>query len=400
MTTFGVMLTRDDVLAFDEQDPLALHRDRFEIPDGLIYLDGNSLGAQQRHIPDAAQVVVNEWQEQLIGGWRDAGWWELPMAVGAKIASIIGAEPDQVLVCDTTTANLYKTLHAALALHPDRAVILVEESGFPTDNYIASSVADRTGKDLRVIPRGAVVADHLDTSVAVALLNHVNFRTAEVLDMPSATSAVHEVGALTVWDLSHSAGVIPIDLKESGVDFAVGCTYKYLNGGPGAPAYLYVSPRHLGASTQPLQGWLGHAEPFEMSNEYEPAPTVRRFLTGTQPIVSMRLLDVALDVYADVDISAIRAKSMRLTDLFIQLVDDRCEGLGLDVISPRDAQHRGSQVSLSHPNAVPIYEGLVAAGVRGDFRTPDILRFGFAPLYVSYANMWDAVEVLRGVLTA
>jgi len=393
------MLTRDDLLALDDQDPLALHRDRFEIPDGLIYLDGNSLGAQLSHVPDATRVVLDEWQEQLIGGWRDAGWWELPMATGSKIASIIGADPAQVLVCDTTTANLYKTLSAALALRPDRSVIVTEESGFPTDNYIARSVAEQTGKELRLIPRGAAVADHLDASVGVVLLNHVNFRTAEILDMESATSAVHDVGALTVWDLSHSAGVLPIDLEGGGVDFAVGCTYKYLNGGPGAPAYLYVSARHLGETTQPLQGWLGHAEPFEMSDEYEPAPTVRRFLTGTQPIVSMRVLDAALDVFAGLDLAAIRAKSMGLTDMFIRLVDQRCADLGLEVISPRDSERRGSQVSLSHPDAVPVFERLVASGVRGDFRTPDILRFGFAPLYVSYADVWDAVDVLRTVLS-
>ena len=393
------MPTRADALALDESDPLKHRRDRFDLPEGLIYLDGNSLGAQPTHISVSTKAALDEWQRQLIGGWRDAGWWELPMSVAGKIGPIIGAEAEQVLVCDTTTANLYKTLNAALTLRPDRPVIVVEESGFPTDLYIASSVADHTGRDLEIVPRGEAVTNHLDEAVAVALLNHVDFRTAEILDMPSTTAAVHAVGAFALWDLSHSAGVIPLDLDGDEVDFAVGCTYKYLNGGPGAPAYLYVNRRHLPDTTQPLQGWMGHADPFGMTNEYEPARGVRRFLTGTQPIISMRVLDAALDVYTDLDIVEVRDKSMRLTDLFVQLVDERCDGLGLEVISPRDAEGRGSQVSLRHPDAVAVYERLVAHGLRGDFRTPDILRFGFAPLYVSYADVWDAVDVLRTVLT-
>ncbi len=392
------MLTRDDLLALDAQDLLARHRAQFDVPDGLIYLDGNSLGAQPKSVPAAAGVVLDEWQGQLIGGWRQAGWWELPLVVGDKIGRIIGAAPGQVLACDTTTVNLYKTISAAVALRPDRSVILSEEVGFPTDQYIVDSVAERTGLTVRRVPRGESVADHLDDTVAVAVLGQVDFRTAALLDIPTITAAVHDCGALVVWDLSHSAGVIPIGLDADDADFAVGCTYKYLNGGPGAPAYLYVNERILAETVQPLQGWLGHADPFLMTNEYEPAPGVRRFLTGTQPIVSLRVLDASLELYLDVDIAAVRAKGTRLTDLFIQLVDERCAGLGLDLISPRPAELRGSQVSLRHPDAVPVYERLVANGVRGDFRSPDILRFGFAPLYVSYADVWDAVEVLQAVL--
>jgi len=392
------MLTRDDLLALDADDPLARHRAQFDLPDGLIYLDGNSLGAQPKSVPAAAGVVLDEWQDQLIGGWRQAGWWELPLVVGDKIGRIVGAAPGQVLACDTTTVNLYKTISAAVALRPDRSVILSEEIGFPTDQYIVDSVAGRTGLTVRRVPRGESVADYLDDTVAVAVLGQVDFRSAALLDIPTTTAAVHDSGALVVWDLSHSAGVVPIGLDADDADFAVGCTYKYLNGGPGAPAYLYVNERILSEAVQPLQGWLGHADPFLMTNEYEPAPGVRRFLTGTQPIVAMRVLDAALDVYLDVDIAAVRAKGTRLTDLFIQLVDERCAGLGLDLISPRPAESRGSQVSLRHPDAVPVYERLVANGVRGDFRSPDILRFGFAPLYVSYADVWDAVEVLQAAL--
>ena len=392
------MLTRDDLLALDAEDLLAQYRTRFDLPDGVIYLDGNSLGAQPNSVPAAAGVVLDEWQSQLIGGWRGAGWWELPLAVGDKIGRIIGAAPAQVLACDTTTINLYKTISAAVALRPDRSVILTEENGFPTDLYIVGSVAERTGRTVRSVPRGESVIDHLDDSVAVAVLGQVDFRTAALLDIPSTTAAVHATGALVVWDLSHGAGVVPINLDAAAADFAVGCTYKYLNGGPGAPAYLYVNERILSETVQPLQGWLGHADPFLMTNEYEPALGVRRFLTGTQPIVSMRVLDASLDVYADLDIAAVRAKSTHLTDLFIQLIDERCTGLGLDLISPRAAEARGSQVSLRHPDAVPVFERLVANGLRGDFRSPDILRFGFAPLYVSYADVWDAVDVMQTVL--
>ncbi len=392
------MLTRDDLLALDAADLLARHRAQFDIPDGLIYLDGNSLGAQPKSVPAAAGVVLDEWQDQLIGGWRQAGWWELPLVVGDKIGRLIGAAPGQVLACDTTTVNLYKTISAAVVLRPDRSVILSEEIGFPTDQYIVDSVAGRTGRTVRKVPRGESVTDYLDDSVAVAVLGQVDFRTAALLDIPTTTAAVHDAGALVVWDLSHSAGVVSITLDADDADFAVGCTYKYLNGGPGAPAYLYVNEGILSGTLQPLQGWLSHADPFLMTNDYEPAPGVRRFLTGTQPIVALRVLDAALDVYVDVDVAAVRAKGIRLTDLFIQLVDERCAGLGLDLISPRPAESRGSQVSLRHPDAVPVYERLVANGVRGDFRSPDILRFGFAPLYVSYADVWDAVEVLQAVL--
>jgi len=390
--------TRADLVALDSQDTLAPYRARFDIPDGLIYLDGNSLGAQQIGVPGSAASVLEEWQSQLIGGWRDAGWWELPLVTGNKLGQIVGAGSGQMLVADTTTANIYKTLHAAVALVPDRSVILAEESSFPTDLYVAQSVADATGHQLQLVPRGESVGDHLDDSVAVALLNHVDFRTSQILDMSSTTAAVHDVGALAVGDLSHSAGVIPIDLDGCNADFAVGCTYKYLNGGPGAPAYLYAAERHLEYANQPLRGWLGHADPFLMTNEYEPAPGVRRFLTGTQPIVSMRVLDAALDIYSEVEIAEIRAKSTRLTGLFIELVDERCEGLGVEVISPRKDDQRGSHVSLRHADAVPVYNQLVASNIRGDFRNPDILRFGFAPLYVSHADVWDAVEVLQRIL--
>lgn len=391
------MVSRQDALALDDADVLAGLRDLFVLPDDLIYLDGNSLGAQSVRAADTADEVIAEWREQLIGGWQGAGWWDLPVTAGRKIAGIIGADPDAVVVCDTTTVNLFKTVNTALDLRPDRRVIVIDEGGFPTDQYVVDGIAERRGLEVRVVPTGTPIEEEVDDSVAVAVLGHVDFRTAELLDMAAITATLHGSGSLVVWDLSHSAGVVPMDL--SSVDFAVGCTYKYLNGGPGAPAYVYVHPRHQGAE-QPIPGWLGHAEPFEMASRYEPAPSIRRYLTGTQPILSMRLLDAALHVYEAADVEAIRAKSSRLTDLFIRLVDERCDGLGLGVIGPREPSRRGSQVSLRHANAVPIFEELVGLGVRGDFRRPDILRFGLAPLYVSFVDVWDAVDALRSAVGA
>jgi kynureninase len=388
-------ITRDDCASLDDNDPLRSIRDRFVLPDGIVYLDGNSLGPMARNVPTRADTILSEWSSRLIRGWMEEGWWELPLRVGARIARLIGAAPEQVIVSDTTTTNLYKTLSAAVGLRSDRSVVVIEESAFPTDIYVAQSVARRIGGEPRMLLRGKPVESVLDDTVAAVVMNHVDFRTAEIADMAAATSAIHDAGALAIWDLSHSAGVLPVALDVCEVDFAVGCTYKYLNGGPGAPAYLYVNARHLGEATQPIPGWMGHADPFLMENEYRPSEGIRRFLTGSQPIISMRILDAALDAYDGADIAAVRAKGIALTDLFIELVDDR---LGLEVLSPRDSDRRGSQVSLRHPNAAAVYETLVDRGLQGDFRNPDILRFGFAPLYVSFADAWDAVEILAAVL--
>ncbi|MDP2623052.1 MAG: kynureninase [Actinomycetota bacterium] len=388
-------ITRDDCASLDDNDPLRSIRDRFVLPDGIVYLDGNSLGPMARNVPTRADTILSEWSSRLIRGWMEEGWWELPLRVGARIARLIGAAPEQVIVSDTTTTNLYKTLSAAVGLRSDRSVVVIEESAFPTDIYVAQSVARRIGGELRMLLRGKPVESVLDDTVAAVVMNHVDFRTAEIADMAAATSAIHDAGALAIWDLSHSAGVLPVALDVCEVDFAVGCTYKYLNGGPGAPAYLYVNARHLGEATQPIPGWMGHADPFLMENEYRPSEGIRRFLTGSQPIISMRILDAALDAYDGADIAAVRAKGIALTDLFIELVDDR---LGLEVLSPRDSDRRGSQVSLRHPNAAAVYETLVDRGLQGDFRNPDILRFGFAPLYVSFTDAWDAVEILAAVL--
>jgi kynureninase len=391
------VITRDQAEALDRDDPLASWRDRFVVPDGLVYLDGNSLGLMARGVPGRADEILGQWSQRLIRGWMEEGWWQLPLRLGDRIGSLIGAGRGEVVVCDNTTTNLYKALLAAAALKPDRTDIAIEEGSFPTDLYVAEAVARRIGGQIRVMPRSSSVDLFLDDEVAVVVMNHVDFRTAEIAEMGSTTETIHGSGALAVWDLSHSAGVLPISLDHWDVDFAVGCTYKYLNGGPGAPAYLYVNRMHLDRAANPIPGWIGHAEPFLMEEGYRPAPGIRRFITGTQPIVSMSLLDAALDVYDGIGMSELRAKSVALTGLFIDLVDER---LGLEVASPRDPQRRGSQVSLRHPDAAGVYERLVAAGLQGDVRPPDLLRFGFAPLYVSFTDVWDAVDVLAGVLEA
>jgi kynureninase len=389
-----MVASREECQALDAADPLASRRDRFVLPEGVVYLDGNSLGPMARAVPDVADAVIDEWSTRLIRGWMEEGWWELPLRVGATIARLVGAEPDRVIVCDTTTVNLYKALVAAIGLRPDRSVVVIEESAFPTDLYVAESVARLTGRGLLILPRGNAVDAVLDDSVAAVVMNHVDFRTAEIAEMAAVTAAIHDAGALALWDLSHSAGVLPVELDACGVDFAVGCSYKWLNGGPGAPAYLYAGAAVLEQSANPIPGWLSHAEPFVMESEYRPSAGIRRFLTGTQPIVSMRVLAAALEAYDGVTIEQIRAKSTALTSRFIELVDGR---VGLDVISPRDPGRRGSQVSLRHTDAAAVHERLVGRGLQGDFRNPDILRFGFAPLYTSFTDVWDAVEILSAV---
>jgi kynureninase len=387
--------SREDCESLDAADPLAPLRERFTIPAGLVYLDGNSLGLMPRAVTGRADAVLREWSARLIRGWMEEGWWDLPLRVGAKIAPLIGAAAEQVVVCDTTTTNLYKTLTAAVRLRPERRVVVIQESSFPTDVYVAESVARQMDGEFRVLQSGEPLEAALDGGVAAAVMNHVDFRTAEIADMAAATRAIHDAGALALWDLSHSAGVLPVRLEECGVDFAVGCTYKYLNGGPGSPAYLYAAARHLADSAQPIPGWMGHADPFLMENEYRASAGIRRFLTGTQPIISMSILDAALDAYDRVDLAAVRAKSVALTSRFIDLVDAR---LGLEVLSPRDPERRGSQVSLRHPEAAAVHDKLMGAGLQGDVRSDDILRFGFNPLYVSFADVWDAVEILAAVL--
>ena len=392
----------ESALARDAEDRLAPHRDGFALPDGVIYLDGNSLGALPRNVAArVASTLEREWGHGLIRSWNEAGWIDLPARVGARIAPLIGADPACVVAADSTTVNLFKTVSAALALRPDRRRIVTETRNFPTDNYIAEGVIRQCGGRHELVHAAdadAVIAS-LDADTAVLMLSHVNYRDGAVHDMAGLTRAAHDAGALVIWDLAHSAGVLPLDLAGCDVDFAVGCGYKFLNGGPGAPAFLYAAERHHGGFAQPLSGWFGHADPFGFDPHYRPAGDITQYLCGTPPVISMVALEAALELWDKVDLRDVHAKSQGLTDFFIELVEVRCAGHGLTLVSPRDAARRSAQVSLSHPTAgYAIISALIADGVIGDFRAPDILRFGFAPLYTRFADVWHAVDRLAAIL--
>jgi kynureninase len=388
-------LDRTSARRLDDVDPLAHVRDRFDLPEGIIYLDGNSLGALPRGVRErVADVVAQEWGRHLIGSWNSAGWMDLPDRVGAQIARLIGAEADEVAVADSTSVNLFKLLAAAVALRPDRTVVVTEPTTFPTDGYIAASVARTYGLQLRWCDPDDPLAS-VDDETAVLSLTHVDFRTGRRYDEARITAGAHAAGALMLWDLCHTAGAVPFDLRAIDADLAVGCTYKYLNGGPGSPAYAWAARRLHTDLVQPLTGWMGHADPFAMERDYRAAKGMTRFRVGTPPILGMSALDTALDAFDGVEMSAVRAKSVRLTTLFIDLVRARTE---LEIVTPTEPDLRGSQVSLRHPQAYGIVQALIARGVVGDFRAPDIARFGFAPLYISAVDVWDAVDHLVAVL--
>ena len=401
------MQTRDDALALDADDPLAALRNQFALPEGVIYLDGNSLGVLPRATAARVQqVVAEEWGQGLIRSWNDAGWIDLPQRIGDKIARLVGAGAGELVVADSTSVNLFKVLSAALAIAradaPQRRIILSERSNFPTDLYIAESLAQQQGFTLQLADADDLPG-RLDAEIAVLMLTHVNYRSGRMHDMAALTAAARAVGALTVWDLAHSAGAVPVDLHGGGADFAVGCGYKYLNGGPGAPAFVWVHPRHAERFWQPLAGWMGHAAPFEFSPGYRPAPGIARYLCGTPALLSMAALECGVDTVLAAGplggMAALRAKSLALTRSFAELVAARCGGHGLELVSPRDDTARGSQVCLAHAGmAYPLVQALIARGVIGDFRAPDVLRFGFTPLYLRFVDVWDAVEHLRQVL--
>ena len=405
--------TLQDCRALDAQDPLRALRQQFTLPEGVIYLDGNSLGV----LPNAtaarvAEAVTQEWGQGLIRSWNSAGWFDAPQRLGDKIARLVGAAPGEVVATDSTSINLYKVLSAALNIAredaPNRTVLVSERSNFPTDLYIAESLCRERGLRLLLVEpedlAGALTAD-----VAVLMLTHVNYRTGAMHDMAAVTRAAHQAGILAVWDLAHSAGAVPVDLSGAQADFAVGCSYKYLNGGPGAPAFVWAHPRHASRFWQPLAGWWGHAAPFEFTPDYRPAPGITRFLCGTQPILSLTALDCGLDTVLAAEplggMPALRAKSLALSELFIALVESRCAGHGLGLATPRDPAQRGSQVCLTRSEgAYSIVQALIARGVIGDFRAGDgnrhldILRFGLTPLYIGFEDVWQAVEHLRQVL--
>ncbi|WP_274424681.1 kynureninase [Chelativorans sp. YIM 93263] len=387
--------------AMDAADPLRSMRKRFTLPEGVIYLDGNSLGpASQEVLGELERATREEWAEGLIRSWNDAGWFDLPLELGDRIGRLVGAAAGQVVVSDTTSINIYKALHAAMGLRPDRTVIVAEGDSFPTDIYMAAgAAASRPQTQVRLAGVDApVIEDLLDERVAAVLINHVNYKTGELQDMAALTRKIHDAGALAIWDLCHSAGALPVELDAAGADFAVGCTYKYLNGGPGSPAFIYAAKRHQAEARQPLSGWWGHARPFAFEQSFDADPGIRKFQCGTQAVLSLRVLKGALDIWQDVDMAVVREKSIALTDLFIDLVEVRCGSFGLSLESPREGARRGSQVSFAHEHAYEIMQALIARGVIGDFRAPSTIRFGFAPLYIGYEDVWRAVDILDEVL--
>jgi kynureninase len=405
------MSTRDDCLALDRADPLAHLAGDFDLPEGVIYLDGNSLGARPKAaLQRASAVVAQEWGRDLIKSWNTAGWFDMPKRLGNLLAPLVGARADEVVVTDTTSLNLFKALAGALAIQADREkadpslprrrVIVTERSNFPTDIYMAeglSSWLDR-GYSVRLVDAAAEIPAAVDAGCAVLMLTHVNYRTGYQHDMHALTALAQARGALAVWDLAHSAGAVPVDLQGANADFAVGCTYKYLNGGPGAPAFIWVPQRHQAAFRSPLSGWWSHAAPFQMAPHFAACDGIGRALCGTQPIASLAMVECGLETFAKTDMAAIRTKSLALTDLFIALVEARCGRHPLGLVTPRAHAQRGSQASFTHPHGYAVMQALIERGVIGDYREPEIMRFGFTPLYTSYANVWDAVEILRQVL--
>ncbi len=383
-------MNRSHFEALDSADPLAPIRDLFVLPDAVTYLDGNSLGALPKAVPGRVQQVIeSEWAHDLIRSWNLHSWIDLPRRVGDRIGRLVGAEPGAVVCGDTTSVNLYKAVGAAISM-ADGGRILTDSGNFPTDVYVLKGLGDVT-----IVEPGDVLGAIREDFDVVAL-TQVDYRTGRLHDMESITRTAKEAGVLTVWDLAHSAGAFPVGLAERGVDFAVGCGYKYLNGGPGAPAFLYVAPRHHGSFANPIQGWFGHAAPFEFRLDWQPADGIARGSIGTPHVLSMTALDAALDVFDSVDLSEVRIKSEILTESFIELIDQMVPEV--EVVTPRERKQRGSQVSVRHPHGYSIMQALIDAGVIGDFRSPDVMRFGFAPLYVQHVDVFDAVATLRAVL--
>ena len=390
-------MSLDEARQLDASDPLAFARERFRLPDGVIYLDGNSLGA----LPAGAAAALvdtaeRQWGTDLIASWNKHGWIDAPQRIAAKLSPIVGAKPNELLIADSTSVCLFKLLAAAIRARPDRRTILTQQFNFPTDLYVAQGLAEMLGLRLKAVSADRIF-DSLDTDTAVVTLTHVDYRSAAIHDMRAINQAAHAVGALTVWDLSHSAGAIELDVGSSGCDLAVGCGYKYLNGGPGAPAFITVAERLQDELRSPLQGWMGHAEPFAFDDQYRPAGGIERFLTGTPSILALAALEAGLDTFDGVSMRAVEQKGRALSQLFVDQVEARC-GDEVRLVSPRDPAQRGSHVSFAHPEGYAVMQALIARGVIGDFRAPDLTRFGFASLYNSYEEIWRAAEHLGQIL--
>ena len=393
---------RDSLLKLDADDVLANCRQRFRLPDGLVYMNGNSLGPLTQDASDRmTAAVIEEWGSQLIRGWNAAGWYDIPLRLGDKIGRLIGAGPGETVVCDSTSINLFKAVTAACSLRPGRTKIVSEAGNFPTDLYVLDGLSRFSDGKLTidVRPRDEVM-DAIDHDTAAVVLTHVHYVTSEVFPMADVTAAVQAAGALTVWDLSHSVGAIQVDLNGANADFAVGCGYKHLNGGPGAPAFIFAAERHHADMQQPLSGWFGHARPFEFSDEFVPAEGIRRLLCGTTGVLGGTALEAGVDVMLDADASALQQKSRALSTLFVKLVGEFAADHGLALRSPANAAERGAHVSYAHESGYSIMQNLIDRGVIGDFRAPDNMRFGFSPLFMRYTDCYDAAAVLHDILAS
>ena len=391
-------MTLDDALRLDAADPLAFARKRFRLPDDVIYLDGNSLGALAAAAPQAvAETAEQQWGDDLIASWNKHGWIDWPTRIAARLVPIVGAKPSELLIADSTSVCLFKLLASAVRARPGRRTILTQRRNFPTDLYVAQGLAEMLSLELKAVEPDEVLAA-IDDDTAVVTITHVDYRSAAFCDMRAINDAAHAADALVVWDLSHSAGAIALDLNGSGCDLAVGCSYKYLNGGPGAPAFLFVAERLQDELKPPLQGWFGHAEPFAFEDDYRPVAGIARFLTGTPSILALAALEAGLDTFAGLAMRDVEAKSRALSQLFIDEVEARC-GSQVRLASPRDPAQRGSHVVFAHPQGYTVMQALIARGVIGDFRAPDLMRFGFAPLYNRFVEMVRAAEILSKILS-
>ena len=391
-------MTTEEAKALDAADRLAFARDRFELPENVTYLDGNSLGALPKAAPiSLRQTAERQWGEDLIASWNKHGWIDWPTRIAAKLAPIVGANANELLIADSTSVCLFKLLAAAVRARPGRSTILTQQRNFPTDLYVAQGLAEMLGLTVKAVPSSQVLHS-IDEDVAVVTLTHVDYRSAAIHDMKAVNEAAHSVGALTVWDLSHSAGAIELDLNGTGCDLAVGCGYKYLNGGPGAPAFLYVAERLQGELRSPLQGWMGHAQPFAFDDDYRPAPGIMNFLTGTPSIMALAALEAGLDTFDCISMRDLEAKSRALSQLFIDEVEARC-GSEVSLASPRDPAERASHVVFAHREGYAVMQALIDRGVVGDFRAPDLMRFGFTPLYTRFEDVVRAAEILADILS-
>jgi kynureninase len=391
-------VTLDEARKLDDSDPLAFARGRFQIPDNIIYLDGNSLGALPVAAPAALTRTERQWGDDLIASWNKHEWIDWPTKIAARLAPIVGAKPNELLITDSTSVSLFKLLASAAAARPVKRTILTQQANFPTDLYVAHGLAEMLGLQLKAVPPEQVLAA-IDGDTTVVTLTHVDYRSAAIHDMRAINDAAHSAGALTVWDLSHSAGAIELDLNAAGCDLAVGCGYKYLNGGPGAPAFIYVAERLQDELTNPLQGWMGHAEPFAFVDDYRPAQGILKFLTGTPSILAMAALDAGLATFDEISMADVAAKSRKLSSLFVSEVEARC-GSEVRLASPRNPGERGSHVVFAHPEGYAVMQALIARNVIGDFRAPDLMRFGFTPLYTRFTDGVRAAEVLGDILSS